>query len=167
MLKHLSLLLSAVVLLGLLGPNTWADITEFELPNPNSGPAVITVGPDGNLWFTEQNSGPSLIGNGIGRFNLADNTITEFQLPNANSDPRFLTVGPDNNLWFAEYAGNRIGTITLDGNITEFDLPNPSAPQGITLGPRRQCVVYGEPRQPDWEDYASGRHRGVPHTQGL
>ena len=59
-------------------------------------------------------------------------------LPNPNSDPTGLTIGPDNNLWFTEYYGNRahgvIGRITLDGNITEFDLPNPgSGPFGGTL----------------------------------
>src|SRR5438132_6103830 len=135
MLKHLNFFTTVVVVLGLVGSHAWADITEFELPNPNSGPGpAIIGGPDGNLWFTE------LIGDRIGRFNLADSSITEFQLPRppripvGNGNLQFLTVGPDNNLWFPEFDGNQIGIITLDGNITEFDLPNPnSAPAGITL----------------------------------
>jgi hypothetical protein len=56
MLKSLSLVTSVVMLLSLLGPPAWADITEFPLTGPKSGdPGVMTVGPDGNLWFTEEN----------------------------------------------------------------------------------------------------------------
>jgi streptogramin lyase len=130
MLKHLSSFTRVVVLLSLVGSPAWADITEFEVPTPSSGPGGIIVGPDGNLWFGEQ------FKNRIGRFNLADSTITEFELPNPNSLPRGLAVGADNNVWFGETNGNRIGRITVDGNITEFDLPTPnSGPFGGTLGP--------------------------------
>ncbi len=31
-------------------------ITEYPLPDPNSGPTGITAGPDGNMWFTEMNA---------------------------------------------------------------------------------------------------------------
>jgi len=111
------------------GSRTRADITEFELPNPDSGPGPIKVGPDLNLWFTELN------GDRIGRFDLAGYTFTEFPL-SSGSQPRALAVGPDNNLWFVEYSGNRVGKITLDGVITEFGLPSPnSGPAGITAGP--------------------------------
>ena len=95
MLKHRSFFTGVVVLLSLLGARVWADITEFELPNPNSGPGTIIVGPDGNLWFTEHSPpGTRINGNRIGRFNLADSTFTEFELPNPYSDPQGLTIGP-------------------------------------------------------------------------
>src|SRR5262249_23634424 len=32
-------------------------LTEFRLPNPNSSINAITVGPYGNLWFTETDAG--------------------------------------------------------------------------------------------------------------
>jgi len=32
-------------------------ITEYDIPTANSGPIAITTGPDGNLWFTENNAG--------------------------------------------------------------------------------------------------------------
>ena len=31
-------------------------VTEFPVPNPNSSPGGLTIGPDGNLWFTENGS---------------------------------------------------------------------------------------------------------------
>jgi virginiamycin B lyase len=126
-----------VVLLTLFGSHAWAQITEFELPNPNSGPGAILIGPDGNLWFVENGLAFGNNVNRIGRFNLANSTIDiEFEFPNPQNDLRVMTVGPDGNFWFAEFIGNRIGTMTLDGHLTEFELPNPnSGPQGITLGP--------------------------------
>jgi virginiamycin B lyase len=29
------------------------DVTEFPIPSPNAGVGTITLGPDGNIWFTE------------------------------------------------------------------------------------------------------------------
>src|SRR5438067_710904 len=100
LLKSLIRVTSVVVVLGLLGSQARADITEFKVPTSSSGPGGMIVGPDGNLWFGEQ------FGNRIGRFNLADSTITEFVLPNPNSLPRGLAVGSDNNVWFGETNGN-------------------------------------------------------------
>jgi virginiamycin B lyase len=141
MLKSLNIVASAGMLLGLLGSVAWADITEFPLTGPNSGDlGFMTVGPDGNIWFTELNFFSTGLGNKVGRISPQDpgdgSTIAEFELPNPDSWPSFLTVGPDNNLWFTESTGGRIGKITVDGQITEFDLPDPNSwPNGITLGP--------------------------------
>src|SRR6266550_1372739 len=55
---------------------------EFPLPNPNSGPTTVSIGPDGLLWFTESN------GNRIGRMNQDGSGLKEFDLPHPNSAPR-------------------------------------------------------------------------------
>jgi virginiamycin B lyase len=51
----------------------------------------------------------------------------------ASSSPWDLTKGPDGNVWFTELAGNRIGSITPGGTITEY--ATPASPYGITAGP--------------------------------
>jgi len=109
---------------------TTAISVEFTLPTANSEPYDITLGPDGNLWFTEY------AGNKIGRITPAGK-ITEYPLPNPNSGPAHITTGPDGHLWFTESLGNRIGRIAVAGQpIEEFTLPSPgSAPEGITAGP--------------------------------
>jgi virginiamycin B lyase len=39
-------------------------------------------------------------------------------------------------MWFTEWAGNRVGSITVDGDVEEHDLPTAgSEPHGIALGP--------------------------------
>ena len=112
-------------------------LTEYPLPTTSCGPYCIcapqgiTAGPDGNLWFTEQE------GNNIGRITVGG-IITEFAIPTANVVPDAITAGPDGNLWFtetAEQVPNSIGRITPGGKITEFPLPKAyTLPQGITTG---------------------------------
>jgi hypothetical protein len=41
--------------IGMITPD--GQITEFQVPTPNSQPGGITTGPDGNIWFTELGSG--------------------------------------------------------------------------------------------------------------
>ncbi len=105
-------------------------ITDFTTPTAKSGPAVVTVGPDGNLWFTESGA------NKIGMINPTTHAISEFSIPTANSDPEGITAGPDGNVWFAEYAGNQIGMINVATHvISEYNLPTMNAaPYAITVG---------------------------------
>ena len=69
------------------------QITEFALPNPNSGPTTIAIAPDGTLWFTEAT------GNRIGRMAPDGSGIKEFELPHPGSAPRIITIGSDGNFW--------------------------------------------------------------------
>jgi virginiamycin B lyase len=109
--------------------NTPHTITQFAVPTANGGPTGITVGPDGNLWFTEW------FGNKIGRLTPAGQ-VTEFPIPTLQSFPDGITAGPDGNLWFTENQGNRIGRITPAGVITEFPLStSTSSLYSITTGP--------------------------------
>ncbi len=105
---------------------------EFDIPTipaTGNGPIEITVGPDGNLWFTESD------GNRIGKITTAG-VITDFPVPTPFSNPARITAGPDGNLWFTETLGNKIGRITLGGIVSEFSIPTPgSRPAGITSGP--------------------------------
>jgi streptogramin lyase len=96
------------------------------------GPAQITLGPDGNLWFTEQTF--QKVG-GIGRISQTPSgvSLTEFPVPTSNYGPLGITSGPDGNLWFTSTSALSIGRITPSGTITEF--PVPALSSGITSGP--------------------------------
>ncbi len=113
------------------------DFKSFRIPTANSLPRHITLGPDGNMWFTESAS------NVIGRVDPRGN-ITEFVVPTSSQPDDIVsgpdgalwfteTVGPDGALWFAEQNGNQIGRIATSGNITEFGPA--SGPERITMGP--------------------------------
>ena len=94
-----------------------ATLTEFPVATFNSMPEGITLGPDGNLWFTEFQAGG---GHQIGRV-TPTGTITEFS--GLTGAPFWITAGPDGNLWFTE-TSNAVGEMTTAGVLVgEFSLP--------------------------------------------
>ena len=111
----------------------------FRVPTPNSEPRHITLGSDGNMWFTESNIDVSQ----IGRID-AGGAIAEFVVPTRFSQPSDIISGPDGALWFTAPSGFPdffIGRVTTDGVFTGFA---PSCdpqfgcsivPQGIASGP--------------------------------
>jgi virginiamycin B lyase len=98
-------------------------------------PYGITVGPDGNIWFTESGGGP-----GIGRI-TPSGILTEFSTPTPSSEPGVITSGPDGALWFTQSGAKQIGRCTTgaDGGaptVTEFAVPTANAGAlGIVTGP--------------------------------
>jgi virginiamycin B lyase len=61
-------------------------------------------------------------------------TFTEFNLPTPNSRPSAITTGPDGALWFTEAVG-KIGRITTQGIITEFQIKGGGILHSIITGP--------------------------------
>jgi streptogramin lyase len=99
------------------------------LPDSNSFPRGIVVGPDGALWFAESGT------NKIGRMTTSG-AVTEFDLPTPGATPYDIASGPDGNLWFTENSVGQVGRITPAGVVTEFGLSSAfSSPTGITAGP--------------------------------
>jgi virginiamycin B lyase len=89
-------------------------IDEFPITTADSEPGGITVGPDGNLWFTEFGVGQ------IGRITTGG-TVTEFT---AAGNPQLIVVGSDGKLWFPETTVNRIGHMTTSGAFGDFPVIN-------------------------------------------
>jgi streptogramin lyase len=94
-------------------------IYEYPLANSGARPYWITLGPDGNMWFTE------LFGNNIGKITSAG-TITEYPVPTANSGPAGIVAALDGALWFTENAASKIGRVTTSGAFAEVPTVNPN-----------------------------------------
>jgi virginiamycin B lyase len=114
---------------------TAGQITEFLIPTPNSAPAGITVGGDGNLWFTEQ------LGNKIGRITTTG-VIAEFPLPFANRQPFWITRGPDGALWFTEVIGS-IGRLAFAPAAIPTLSLSALAALGLALGACGIAILRG------------------------
>ena len=98
---------------------------EYPAPTPRSWPSHIAVGPDGNLWFTENR------GNNVARMTL-DGSVTEFPLPTPAAGPAEIVPAADGSLWFTEFNVSQLGQITLEGVVTEFPIPTARGkPQGM------------------------------------
>src|ERR1035437_2031101 len=112
-----------------LTPTLCAE-TDFTVPPGRAAsPMTVTLGPDNNLWFTE-NSGLK-----IGRITAAG-VITEFPIAGAQALTG-IASGPDGNIWFTdEFAGTMRRISTSGTGLTIFHLrANNSHPQGIATGP--------------------------------
>ena len=84
-------------------------------------PAGITVGRDGNLWFTETGTIPS-----IGELDSQTHVITQYAIPGGAVPgavvPWKIAAGSDGNLWFT--LGSSIGEISPSTHqITEYPIP--------------------------------------------
>jgi streptogramin lyase len=149
--------------------------TLFPTPHDEHAISSITAGPDGNLWAGAfQQDRP---GHQAGAFAAidritVDGQFTVFRLPQ-HPDTGFapsITVGPDGNIWFTESALNRIGSMTLDGQITEYDVPTPnSQPELITAGPDGN-IWFTEPGSGQIGEFvlndAGGLARSAPKAKG-
>jgi virginiamycin B lyase len=71
------------------------------VPTASSQPQGITVGGDGNIWFTEESA------NKIGSITTGG-VFHEYGLP-GDSSPMGITAGPDGYLWYVNYSSGRIG----------------------------------------------------------
>ena len=83
------------------------ELTTFsatDIPGPPLLPAVITRGPDDNLWFTES-------GGRVLRINQAG-TITSIVSLGEDTRPLDITTGADGGLWITERNANRIARVS-------------------------------------------------------
>jgi streptogramin lyase len=121
------------VLLAMAAPAsaTIGQITDFQTPTSGSQPRAVTLGPDGNVWFTECNTGTSI--SAVGKI-TPGGTVTEYPTTTPNACPMGITTGPDGNLWFTERAANKVGVVTTSGVMTEYSTGT-SSPEKIVTGP--------------------------------
>ncbi len=110
---------------------TAGEVTEFDVPTPNSFPWGITTGPDSNAWFTEH------AGNRIGRVTLAGE-VSEFPFPTPATESAGASaiITREGELWFGEHLNQRLARMTPDGALAaEYPCPTNCAPQGLAAGP--------------------------------
>jgi len=109
-------------------------VTEFPLPVSSHYLYRITSGPDGNLWFTQNDSKTGAY-QAVGRM-TPSGVLTEFDPFAPGITPYGIIAGADGNLWLTEIRGNKLARMKTDGTITEFPLQRPnSRPYEIISGP--------------------------------
>jgi virginiamycin B lyase len=98
---------------------TTGEVSEFALP-AGSDAGDIIAGSDGALWLAATGT------DSIDRV-ATDGGVASFPIGGgAGNEPRSLALGPDGDVFFTQRAP-RIGRISPDGQIVEFDRPRPAA----------------------------------------
>ena len=116
--------------------------TSFPVPGNFLTLADLTPGPNGNLWFTEQEDDKTsteqpalgeITPAGVTTLHPIARGITLDPKRGVDIDPTAITTGPDGALWFTE--NTAIGRITTDGTISQFPVMTPGfTPGDITVG---------------------------------
>lgn len=98
---------------------------------PNADPQQMILGPDGQIWFTEEHAAA------LGRV-TATGAMTEYPLAPAAS-AYGLVIGNDNNLYFTDPANNAFGSFTVTSPtpaVKEYPFPTASSsPAFMVLAP--------------------------------
>jgi streptogramin lyase len=98
-------------------------------------PRDMTVGSDGNVWFTGGAVGTER--HYVTRITPSGVT-TKFAVPSSEAIVWGVTTGPDGNVWFlVKNVGGiyKIGKMTPSGTVTEYAIPGESGLSNITAGP--------------------------------
>ncbi len=109
--------------------------TEYAIPTAGSGAFLgIAAGPDGNMWFTEDQA------NKVAKV-TPSGTFTEYTVPVtapvSNSFPSRIAAGPDGNMWVTSAITNKVFKVTTSGTFTEYTLPDTSNNTGaLGIGER-------------------------------
>ena len=108
------------------------SVTSFPLNGPSYAAIVegITLGPDGNVWFTTIAANGSSVG-----YVTPGGAVTEYQVASNVQALEGITAGPDGAMWFVNGSQNTIDRITTGGALTEFQMPSNSTLEEITTGP--------------------------------
>jgi streptogramin lyase len=113
-------------------------------------PFAITMGEDGNFWFTLSNS------NEVARI-TPSGSINYFRTPSL-SNPAFITPGPDGNVWFGEGSTGKIASVTPRGDITEYQFSFFGVSVGITTGSDNNIWFTDQTDHAVWRfEIATGR----------
>jgi virginiamycin B lyase len=102
------------------------NFTRYALPASGAIADNMVLGPDGDIWFSDQGT------TAIGKI-APDGTITEYPVP-MPAFPTDITAGPDGNLWFSD--GDKIGRITTAGVIQQFTT-------GMQMGADADAITPG------------------------
>jgi streptogramin lyase len=112
----------------------------FSLPDNNSQPTAITLGPDGNMWFIE------FEGSNVGKITPAGK-VTEYNVGlNGFSNSFGIATGADGRIWFTDPGNSvpRIGAINTDGTgLTYYSDGLTGLADSIVAGPDGN-LYFGE-----------------------
>ena len=115
-------------------PKSTDYVKEFQIPTPCTNPLAITVDYDGNVWFTEVNTGK------LGKFVPTNETFTEYDNPSWPPGGRSMMWGidyaPDGTVWYTDEVHDSLWKFsTIDETFERLQYPSEgnSLPQKIQI----------------------------------
>jgi virginiamycin B lyase len=95
------------------------DVKSFPLGTPVARMARLAVAPDGAVWFAESTA--------YSITRLKDGKLDRHEFKSLRGGPYGVAVAADGTVWATLQSGNQLLRIAPSGEMTEYDLPTPSA----------------------------------------
>ena len=109
-------------------------VKEFSIPTECTNPLAVVIDYDGNVWFTETNTGK------LGKFNPLTETFTEYDNPTWPPGARSMMWGidyaPDGSVWFTDETYDSVWKFsTFDEQYERLSYPSDgnSLPQKLSI----------------------------------
>jgi streptogramin lyase len=106
-------------------------IKEYDV---GGGPQQVAKGPDGGIGYANPGATPQRVGR-IEAGGKPRNTRVPM------SDPFGMAFAPDRDFWFAQFAKDKLGRLSLGGDLKGFRLPDNSGPRDVAVGPNNRLWV--------------------------
>src|SRR5262252_7520364 len=125
---------AVLALLLLLASDARAAEAAAEFPQVYAKPQGIVAGPDGNIWFAEED------GNRVTRISPSGTLVGQTPL-SPNGAPQGITVGPDQNVWVTEPGIKKLARLDGRSGVLLGEFPPQGAvglaggPENVTTGP--------------------------------
>jgi virginiamycin B lyase len=102
------------------------DAQSFPLGTPVARLARLAVAPDGSVWFAESTA--------FSFTRLKDGKLERHEFKSLRGGPYGVAVAADGTVYGTLQSGNQLLRISPSGEMSEFDLPTPSAaPTDVTV----------------------------------
>jgi virginiamycin B lyase len=111
-------------------------LSPYTIPTGNANPQGITLGENGNMWFTEYNSSKVAEVTPSG-------SVSEFGTLFGSDSPQMLADRGDGTVWYAGYGGNHVGYVNeFNGVAGETTMPTGgSGPWDVAEAPNGYLYV--------------------------
>jgi len=98
-------------------------VTEYKIPTECTMPLAIVTDPQGNVWFTQTNTGK------VANFDPSTETFTEYENPTWPQGARSMMWGidysPDGSLWFTDEAHDSVWKFSIqDESYDRINFPS-------------------------------------------
>jgi virginiamycin B lyase len=110
-------------------------VRPYRLPQPDAGPALLSVDGAGNLWFGE------LKANKLARLETRSGHVQEWLPPEGRNNLYTTAVGADGSIWFTEQESDYLGRFNpTTEQFTRYPLGAAPEGKGLSAGPQAVAV---------------------------